>query len=136
MQANRIFLMRHGHAVPAIEGIDAHRHLSEQGRAEVNSAAESLRDETFVIVSSPLVRAVQTAELVAQVVNYSGVIQTWPELLPEANPSLALARLQHTRLDTDTVFLLVCHEPIVSKLARLLGSTKRAFETAEILGLT
>jgi len=71
----KLYVMRHG---PAQEdspsGRDADRALTPSGRERVAAVAKALADEDeapFFILSSPLVRAVETAEIVADVTHLS-----------------------------------------------------------------
>jgi len=66
----RLHLLRHAHAGDAIdwEGDDALRPLTQKGRGQAERLGRFLRDHGVrpdVIVSSPKVRALQTAEIVA-----------------------------------------------------------------------
>ena len=65
----QVFLVRHAEAVDeTLELRDPHRHLTEQGRTQAKSLGDRLRwhdCEPTHIWTSPLVRAVQTAELLA-----------------------------------------------------------------------
>ena len=75
-----IYLIRHGDAEkssPAKK--DAERKLTPEGISAIESAAEGWKNiiSSFdYIVSSPLKRAVQTAEIIAKVFNYSDEIIT------------------------------------------------------------
>jgi phosphohistidine phosphatase len=72
----KLYIMRHGPAEDlAASGLDADRSLTADGRARVRSVAKALvqRDEAPVsILSSPLARALQTAEIVAAVTDVEG----------------------------------------------------------------
>src|ERR1700733_12840715 len=65
----RLYVMRHGPAEDHAEsGLDGDRPLSASGRGRVCEVAKTLvrdHEEPLSIVTSPLVRAVQTAEIVA-----------------------------------------------------------------------
>jgi phosphohistidine phosphatase len=118
----RVTLIRHGEA-----GDDAPRDelrsLTLRGRGAVVRVARALRrrgGDFTVVVSSPLVRAVQTAELVAAGVGYDGRILVSEAVLPEARVSQAVALL--TSLADEDSVAVVAHEPILSSLAgALLG---------------
>lgn len=117
-----ILLVRHGEAVAAEHGGDPPRYLTPRGRLETASVARKLREAGFVptdIVSSPYVRAVQTAEILAHALDHAGVISTDPGLVPDADPSLAARGLFGRR----GAVIVVCHEPIVRGLAALLAGT-------------
>jgi phosphohistidine phosphatase len=65
-----LYVLRHGEAVEGSDGIsDEWRYLTEQGRADINKVMERVTEcghKPRLILSSPLVRAVQTAEIAAQ----------------------------------------------------------------------
>src|ERR1051325_10335897 len=87
----RLYIMRHGPAEDAApSGRDFDRSLSESGRARTTAVARELerRDERPVrILSSPLRRAVQTADIVAGVLG--GSVEVRSELAPsEAAPDI------------------------------------------------
>lgn len=67
----KLFVMRHGPAEDdAPTGRDADRVLSAAGRERVRLVAQALEDAgefPFAILSSPLARALETAEIVAEV---------------------------------------------------------------------
>src|SRR3954454_19227400 len=82
----RVTLIRHGEA-----GDDAPRDelrsLTLRGRAAVARVGRSLRrrgGDFTIIVSSPLVRALQTAEIIAAEVGYGGRLLVSESLVPEA----------------------------------------------------
>ena len=131
----RILLMRHGEAVPEGE-FDEARHLTARGRSDAQKSAvhlaqallrEAPRARVSLVVSSHLVRAVQTAELVMAALRAQGVevvdmLEADPTLAPDSPPSLALARLTKRAeriagAGTDAFMLVVCHEPIIRGLA-------------------
>lgn len=114
-----IVLVRHGEAVPAT-GSDGDRHLSAKGRMDTLSVARTLKKEGYVptaIVSSPLVRAVQTAEILCHVLGYDGVVAADPAFEPDEDPGVAAKRIAGT---TGTTFV-VCHEPIARGIAAVLS---------------
>lgn len=118
----RIYLVRHGDAVPEEEaGSDRDRWLSPRGREAARILGRLLR-ETHVspdaIISSPLPRAVQTAELVAASIDFIGHIASLRCLEPSAQPRVAAGII--ATLGQSVV--VVGHEPSISALgAFLLG---------------
>ena len=102
-------------------GAPTDRWLSPRGREAARILGRLLREarvEPDAIVSSPLPRAVQTAELLAQSLDYLTHIESWRCLEPSAQPRVAAGQLQ--RLGTSIV--VVGHEPSISALgAFLLG---------------
>jgi phosphohistidine phosphatase len=146
--------MRHGPAEDTSpSGSDAERDLSQSGRERVRSVAQTLvaqNEQPLLIISSPLVRALQTAEIVASVLAYRGspsnqgatlvnasvMVSTRRELAPGGN---ALSLLAELRLARKRRVLLVGHEPDVSVLVSALApaaSLSRAFMKAMVIGLS
>lgn len=128
-----LFLMRHSIAVPAdFETTDDSRCLTEQGRLYAVSAGQALRDhlathniELACIVTSPLVRAVQTAELVAASIGHRREIRALHALRSESPSERGVDELQALG---HGVVLAVTHEPIVSSMsARILGESSSGF---------
>lgn len=134
----RVLLMRHGEAVPDSE-FDESRHLTTRGRSDSEKCAihlatallrESSHARVALSVSSHLVRAVQTAELVMSALRMHGVevadfLEADPALAPEAPASFALERLkQRAKRMGEAHLLVVCHEPIIRGIAS--GITGRA----------
>src|SRR5262245_34770965 len=87
----QIYLLRHGIAEDAKpRQSDADRSLTDEGREKLRrilKRASSGGAEPTVIVSSPLRRAVQTAEEAAQALKYKGQILLSRALIPEASPA-------------------------------------------------
>src|SRR6202012_1422222 len=91
--------MRHGPAEDqADSGMDSDRALTAAGRERVRNVAKllvELEEEPVVIVTSPLVRAVQTAEIVGlgtKVGDRDGSVQVRRELSPGTGHAVAMVR--------------------------------------------
>ncbi len=133
----KIYLVRHGDAVPEEEaGSDRDRWLSRRGRDAVRVLGRLLREQGLAIespietiVCSPLPRAVQTAELLAESLEYIGVIESLRCLEPSGQPKLAGQAV----VSRGGPILVVGHEPSISALgAYLLGrSAFPSFRTAQ-----
>ncbi len=81
------------------------------------------------MVSSPYVRAVQTAELLAVAIGYQGPIESNSAFTPDSSPARAAEELLAMGPGT----ILVTHEPLVSTVAGILsGSSQPGFSTAEM----
>lgn len=118
----RIYLVRHGDAVPEEDaGSDRDRWLSPKGREGARILGRLLREQSVepdVILSSPLPRAVQTAELLAQSLDYLGIVTSLRCLEPSAQPRVAASEI----MARGATVLVVSHEPAISSLgAYLLG---------------
>lgn len=118
----QVYLIRHADAVPEDDaGADHYRWLSGRGREAARGLARLLREqgvELDAIISSPLPRAIQTAELVANGLDFIAPIQVHASLQPGGHPRpVALA------LPTYGVSIAVVgHEPGISMLgAYLIG---------------
>ena len=116
----KIFLIRHGHAVDGDQQLaDGERYLTKKGRKAVREVGRALRKAGIsfdVVLTSPLVRAVQTAELIAEQASYDGVIEVLPSLLPIGPIDVAAAAIQQRGHSV----AVVGHEPSISALAGLL----------------
>lgn len=100
---------------------DELRPLSDKGRKQMRSAAEGLRalvPNVDLIATSPYVRALETAEIVADV--YKGVEpDTTGSLEPESAPEDLVEWLRKRNAD---VVVVVGHEPDLGALATWLMS--------------
>lgn len=115
-----IYIIRHGHAVDEGPGLgDESRYLSKKGRKHVREVGRALHDATVeldAILTSPLVRAVQTAELIAERLDYVGVIEALPALAPGVPPRIVAAELA----SRGARIAVVGHEPGLSALGAFL----------------
>jgi phosphohistidine phosphatase len=74
-----------------------------------------------LILTSPLVRAMETATIARDVLHYSGEILQTRALVPNAQPEQVWDELRVHRAETE--LLLVGHEPLFGQLAaHLLGA--------------
>lgn len=131
-----LILLRHATAVDGrFDLSDDARYLTSEGRTMALAVGAALRprlDGRVLIISSPLVRAVQTAELA---LGPLGALITASEALrPDNSPRAAFAELTAHLADADHV-VAVGHEPSMSGLAALaLGASHhRALRRAEAL---
>lgn len=118
-----LYVMRHGLASDTSPtGRDRDRSLTEEGRRGVEHVGRSLLAfhgrAPRRIVSSPYMRAQETAELMAKTLGALDTpIDTYPELEPDETVPLGLLRGIAER-DADA--LLVGHHPMVIALLRML----------------
>jgi phosphohistidine phosphatase len=118
----QIFLVRHAAAVDETLTLrDPHRYLSAEGRIQARALGDRLRwhDCTPTHVwSSPLVRAVQTAELLMASIHGDVPVEVVPDLGPDGSARDLVAALRAAA--TDAHVILVGHEPSLSGIGALL----------------
>ncbi len=122
----KILLVRHAHAIEEAR-TDEERWLTPKGRAAARSIVaklEELKIKPTKIFTSPLVRAVQTAEFLALIDGFDGVVEVRSAMAPDRATATAQAALLDECDSRDTV-MLVGHEPSISALAGHLLSVKR-----------
>jgi len=137
----KLYVTRHGPAEDdAPSGLDGDRALSEPWRKRVRSVAKTLVDldeAPLRILSSPLVRAVQTAEIIAIVTKLDergGVVEIRRALSPEGD-GVGLVRALAS--NGQKRVMLVGHEPDLSQLvSTLLGTFGKGFDKAMVVGLS
>ncbi len=119
-----LFLLRHGIAVqqddPSTQN-DAARPLTSKGLKRMRKAARGLSRLNIAfdaVVTSPALRARQTADIVATVLGLEAVLEEMPELAPEGSVESLLFNL--TRFQSHSNLLLVGHEPLLGDLATFL----------------
>jgi phosphohistidine phosphatase len=120
----RVTLIRHAEAGDDAPR-DADRSLTARGREDARQLGHALGKrgvEFALMLSSPLVRAVQSAEIVAAEIAYRDRIEVTDLLVPEAAASQVLTFLKSTarRFDGAPSIALVAHEPILSAVAAAL----------------
>ena len=126
-----LYIMRHGIAVTRGAGSfadDAKRPLTPEGKMKVQEIAQGLLRVDFEvdwIVTSPLVRAVETAEIVSDALR-PGVPTDFAEALkPGGSPEGLITFL--ARHPERRRVLVVGHEPDLSEMAaRLVGAGRNA----------
>jgi len=120
----RLILFRHGpagHRDPARWPDDAKRPVTRRGRERTRFAAVGLRrllGRGGRIVTSPLARARQTAEVLVEALVTDAQIETLDALAPGAPSREALRWLRG--IETGACVILVGHEPHLGKLAGAL----------------
>ena len=121
-----LYLLRHGIAEEDQTGAnDAYRALTAEGRRklrQVLTAACDAKVSLDLIVSSPLKRALQTAEVARKTLKYKGEIIKTKALEPGGSVQQAWDEIRDYR--DKACIMLVGHNPLFSQLAAyLLGST-------------
>ncbi|HEY1268379.1 MAG TPA: phosphohistidine phosphatase SixA [Candidatus Binatia bacterium] len=119
-----VYFMRHGIAQakndPKVES-DEERELTKKGAKRARKAAKGLRALKIPfdrIVTSPLPRARETADIVAKIFDMKEQVEEAEELKPESSVERLAARLLEYRDCRE--LLLVGHQPFLGKAASLL----------------
>jgi len=116
----KVFLIRHGHGVGEGPGLDDEcRYLSKKGRKTVREVGRELYEaepDLDAILTSPLVRAVQTAELIAERLDFVDIVEALPALAPGVPPRVVAAELA----SRGSRVAVVGHEPGLSMLGAYL----------------
>jgi phosphohistidine phosphatase len=124
-----IYLLRHAIAAakddPAFES-DSERPLTNKGIKKFRKAARGI-DRLGVpfdaILTSPLVRARQTADIVAEILGQESCVDELAGLAPDGSPEHLVSELGSS-VEAREHILLVGHEPFLGKLAKFLLSGK------------
>ena len=121
----KLYLLRHGIAADlgaAGCSRDADRPLTPKGKRRVRAIAAALKRlgvEPGLILTSPYLRARQTAEIVAEILRAKGRLRLCSHLIPSGDARHLIEFIQQEEPEADGV-LLVGHEPYLSTLAGLL----------------
>jgi phosphohistidine phosphatase len=114
-----LYILRHGEAGQrmSVASRDADRSLTVSGKKEVEDIARAL-DELDLgldhILTSPLNRAKETAEIVSRILKLDGKLEESQELKPESARLELYRKLE--KLKQDATVLLVGHEPYLSTM--------------------
>ena len=119
----QLLLFRHGIAASreSWQGEDAHRPLTDKGRVRTRQASQGLRSLSVTpthILTSPFIRAHETAEILYKALGAKHAVQICDELIPDS-PADKLFPLLST-LPQDGCIVCVGHEPQLSDLAGLM----------------
>lgn len=132
LQPFELYLMRHGIAADsddATPGDDPERPLTPEGKLKLRAIARGLEvagTEPDWIVSSPLKRAVETAEIIAAELAPTAVVEHCESLAPGMLTAQKLISFLSKRAERSRI-LVVGHEPSLSELAsELMGASQRA----------
>ena len=122
----RIYLIRHSNAVE--QGVaeyqdDSRRPLTEKGRDKMTEIASALRKlgvNPDLIVSSPYLRARETAEILAKVLKYKKELLFNDSLVPAGTPEQIIGEINEKY--TVGELMLVGHEPCLGILIGTLAA--------------
>jgi phosphohistidine phosphatase len=117
----RIYILRHGIAEEAARGgSDGARALTAEGKQKLRTVLERARDagvRPSIILTSPLKRALETAEMAAAVLDVKRELVTTNALSPLSTPQRVWNEIRAQR--TDRV-LIAGHEPLLSQVVGFL----------------
>jgi phosphohistidine phosphatase len=125
----KLYILRHGIAVePGTPGYDtdAERPLTPEGErklTQIADAMEALELSFDLILSSPYLRARQTAEIIAEALKAHKKLELSDSLTPGGSMKKLVELLNRLQPSPESV-LLVGHEPYLSGLVSLLVSGK------------
>ncbi len=136
-----LYLLRHG--IPAEVSSagpcsDEERPLSEEGSKKLTAAAEAYQKLMVPpdrILSSPLRRACQTAEILREAIGASTEIERTPALHHSIAPTKILEQLQGDLLENVGAIALVGHEPHLGNLLGLLLSSSSRLSMPLTMGM-
>lgn len=114
-----IYLVRHGEAVS--ERLDPQRPLTSSGREEVERLARMAATKNVQVTAifhSGILRAKQTAEVLAEPLRCTSGVQPLSGLRPQDDPAIAKAELEAA----ENPIMLVGHLPHLNRLVALLLS--------------
>jgi phosphohistidine phosphatase len=114
-----IYLVRHGEAVS--EQQDPQRPLTASGREAVERVArmaEAKNVQVSAIFHSGILRARQTAEILAEALRFASGVQPLSGLRPQDDPAMAKAEIEAA----ESPIMLVGHLPHLHRLVSLLLS--------------
>jgi phosphohistidine phosphatase SixA len=124
----RLFLARHAKAAPGHP--DELRPLTPEGREQAQRLAERLVPERpAVVLTSPLLRARETAEAVARATGAE--LRVDERLAPGATAELLLEAIA----GLGDAVVTVGHQPDCSEIAEALGAGEVAFKPGAVLEL-
>ncbi len=125
----KLIFVRHAVAIERTADVPEElRHLTSEGRAFLRKTARTMLKngvEPTLVLTSPLLRAVQTADIIAESLSYVGPVMVAEELSPGFDLA-ALQRVIATYHQMDEL-MLVGHEPDLSEVVSALLKDKQCF---------
>jgi phosphohistidine phosphatase len=118
----RLYIVRHGIAESGHPDGDPYRELTPEGKKKVEGMARFVKKKISpeVILTSPYVRAIQTAEIFSTLLSNKPPVENTDTLYPGDDPKSVLFELSSRR---EEEVLLTGHNPHMKELVRtLLGS--------------
>jgi phosphohistidine phosphatase len=123
----QIYMLRHGIAEDARPGTsDRDRALTKEGVEKLRKVLAVARQAGVspgLILTSPLRRAVETAQIAAETLDYKQPILHTDVLVPSSSPEAVWAEIRAHR--SEAAILLAGHEPLLGEtVSYLLGSSR------------
>ena len=120
----QIYLLRHAIAEDGKPGRpDSERALTDEGRTRLRRVLKRARSADVspsLILSSPYKRAIETAEIAADVFRYRGDLVRSAAFVPDASPEQAWEEIR--LYGNEAAVMVASHEPLMSStVAYLLG---------------
>ena len=121
----QIYVLRHGIAVMRDDlevKNDAERQLTPKGKRQLRQIAAAMKTMGLrfdLILSSPYLRAKQTAEIVAESLKLKRQLRFSGTLVPDGSPTNLIRQLDELKPAPEHI-LLVGHEPYLSRLISFL----------------
>jgi len=124
-----VYILRHGKAEAAGQGMgDADRRLTKKGREDSAAAGRWIAAQEIrfdLVAASPLVRAQETAAIIAESLGDKDRIVTWEMLAPGGNTDSVCHQIG--KYEDARSILLVGHEPLLSALiSRIITGDENA----------
>jgi phosphohistidine phosphatase len=118
-----VYLLRHGIADDdSPTGRDSDRQLTAEGRRKLKDVLKTIAAagvSPTVIVSSPYLRALQTAEIAREILGCPDEVHRSDALVPESDPQQVWQEIRNSYKGSDSI-LLASHEPLMSRCAGFL----------------
>lgn len=122
-----LYILRHAIAVSREDARfrrDSERPLTAKGTAKLRKVVRGMKALGLsfdLILTSPYVRARETAELVADGLGAATKVERTPNLAPDGDPRAVMTLIGSRRREGESI-LLVGHEPCLSRLISVLVS--------------
>ena len=131
----RLFVIRHAHAEPSGDGGDAARRLDDRGRREAEEAGRALHARNRkldLILTSPLIRARETAEAIAAAFDPPLPVELREGLACGASPARVLETARGASVDS---LAIVGHMPDLGAFVGAVTGESLSFRTSSICEL-
>ncbi|QKQ99025.1 phosphohistidine phosphatase SixA [Metallosphaera tengchongensis] len=119
-----ILIVRHGESEPNTEGIaDENRKLVKKGIKQMRRVANFIEEmgyEVEQVITSPLLRAAQSAEVILEELG----LDLRPEVTEELSPNMDPTALAEKLKERQGTVLVVGHEPSLSRLVKTLTNSE------------